>query len=193
MNYIASQEIALLDSLLEGIDNLEKTTKQMTHQEYDNVKSKAYLEGKVDALADAVARLEAKVDQLEVENQLLRNRIKEVQDVKEKPVNSPLTCFRLPENFSGYQQECDALLESLSIIYNIKKGKWGKDILQFILTPNNKEKTRQNYPSKWRWGLYLKPSEWAFGKVNYNDPDEWENFAELDIYEYADNNGIELT
>lgn len=79
MNHIVAQEIALLDSLLEGIDNLNKGVKTMTHQEYDNVKNRAYLEGKINALTDAVSRLEARVDQLAIENQLLKNRIKEMQ------------------------------------------------------------------------------------------------------------------
>jgi hypothetical protein len=79
----------------------------------------------------------------------------------------------------------------LSCFYNIKKGKWGKDILQFILTPNDTEKAKHPYPDKWKAGLYFS-RRWAVDKVNLSDPDEWSDWY-MDIYDFADANDLEIS
>jgi hypothetical protein len=79
----------------------------------------------------------------------------------------------------------------LSCFYNIKKGKWGKDILQFILTPNDTEKTKHPYPDKWKAGLYLH-GQWTVDKVNLSDPDEWEDWF-MNVNDFADANDIEIS
>lgn len=111
-----------------------------------------------------------------------------------KPTTKKRPKFKLPENFTEYQQECDDLIEGLSCLYNIKKGKWNGNILQFVLTPNDAQKENQlyPYPDKWKAGLYLQPGQWTIDKVNLADPDDWENWF-LDINDFADANGIEIS
>jgi hypothetical protein len=99
--------------------------------------------------------------------------------------------FKLPENFADYQQECNDLIDALSCFYNIKKGKWGKDILQFILTPNDTEKAKHPYPDKWKAGLYLH-GQWTVDKVNLSDPDGWEDWF-MNVNDFADANDIEIS
>jgi hypothetical protein len=100
--------------------------------------------------------------------------------------------FQLPPAFSDRQEEADKLLDSLQCEYEIKKGKWNRDILQWILKVPADSKHLE--PGA-RAGIYLHPSHWSIGSIKvedpYDDPD-LEHFPE-DIYEYADCNGIELT
>ncbi len=77
----------------------------------------------------------------------------------------------------------------MSCFYNIKKGKWN-GILQFILTPTASQK--ENYPDKWRAGLYLQPGQWIVDKVSMSDPDDWQEWF-MDIDDFADANGIEIS
>jgi hypothetical protein len=85
------------------------------------------------------------------------------------------------------------LIDALSCFYNIKKGKWGKDILQFILTPNDTEKAKHPYPDKWKAGLYLQSGvAWTVDKVNLSDPDEWSDWF-MDVNDFADANDIEIS
>jgi hypothetical protein len=82
--------------------------------------------------------------------------------------------------------------DDLSCFYNIKKGKWEKDILQFILTPVRS--ATPPYPNNWKAGLYLQPGEWTWtiDKVSMSDPDEWrEHF--MDVYDFADSSRIEIS
>jgi hypothetical protein len=119
---------------------------------------------------------------------------KPVIEQKPKPEHKPKAkkrpTFKLPENFADYQQECDDLINALSCFYNISKGKWNEDILQFILTPNASQK--DSYPDKWKAGLYLQPGQWIIEKVNQCHPDSWQEWF-MDIYEYADANDIEIS
>lgn len=120
--------------------------------------------------------------------------IEQASKPEPKPTAKKRPKFKLPENFADYQQECDDLINALSCFYNIKKGKWGKDILQFILTPTDAQKENQlyPYPNKWKAGLYLQPGQWAMDKVNMSDPDEWEEWF-MDISDFANANDIEIS
>jgi len=150
---------------------------------------------------ESVTQLHTRIYQLEQENKRLKNNQLEVETKSEpKPKPEPKLTdnkakkpkFKLPENFADYQQECDDLIDALSCFYNIKKGKWGKDILQFILTPNDTEKARHPYPDKWKAGLYLQPGWWSVDKVNLSDPDEWSDWF-MDVNDFADANNIEIS
>ena len=118
--------------------------------------------------------------------------IEQVSKPEPDPTAKKRFKFKLPENFADYQQESDDLINALSCFYNIKKGKWGKDILQFILTPNDTEKAKHSYPDKWKAGLYLQFGQWTVDKVNLSDPDDWEDWF-MDINDFADSNGIEIS
>lgn len=75
-SFIEQQEVALLDSLLQGIENLNTEVKKSVNtKEYDQIKEKATLQGQIDALASMVLRLEERIDSLEIENQKLKNRL----------------------------------------------------------------------------------------------------------------------
>jgi hypothetical protein len=162
--------------------------------EIDNLKNQLMI------LSDTVTQLCIRVYKLEGENKQLKNNQLEVETKSEpKPKPEPkLTAkrpkFKLPENFTDYQQECDDLINALSCFYSVKKGKWGKDILQFILTPTDAQKENQlhPYPDKWKAGLYLQPGQWAMDKVNLADPDDWEDWL-MDVYDFANANGIEIS
>jgi hypothetical protein len=100
--------------------------------------------------------------------------------------------FPLPPAFRDRQEEANALIDSLQCEYEIAKGKWNQNILQWILkVPADS----QHLEPGARAGLYLHASHWSIGSLKvknpYDDPD-LEHFPE-DIYEYADCNGIELT
>jgi len=147
----------------------------------------------ITVLNESVAQLQIRVHQLEQENKQLKTNQPETKpepkltdDKAKKPK------FKLPETFADYQQECDDLIDALSCFYNIKKGKWGKDILQFILTPNDTEKARHPYPDKWKAGLYLQFGRWTVDKVNLSDPDEWSDWF-MDVNDFADANDIEIS
>jgi len=150
---------------------------------------------------ESVTQLHTRIYQLEQENKRLKNNQLEVETKSEpKPKPEPKLTdnkakkpkFKLPENFADYQQECDDLIDALFCFYNIKKGKSGKDILQFILTPNDTEKAKHPYPDKWKAGLYLQPGQWTVDKVNLSDPDQWEDWF-MDVNDFADANGIEIS
>jgi len=150
---------------------------------------------------ESVTQLHTRIYQLEQENKRLKNNQLEVETKSEpKPKPEPKLTdnkakkpkFKLPENFADYQQECDDLIDALFCFYNIKKGKSGKDILQFILTPNDTEKAKHPYPDKWKAGLYLQLGQWTVDKVNLSDPDEWEDWF-MDVNDFADANGIEIS
>jgi len=149
---------------------------------------------------ESVTQLHTRIYQLEQENKRLKNNQLEVKTKSEpKPKPEPKLTdnkakkpkFKLPENFADYQQECDDLIDALSCFYNIKKGKWNGNILQFILTPNDTEKAKHPYPDKWKAGLYFS-RRWSVDKVNLSDPDEWEDWY-MDIYDFADANDLEIS
>ena len=146
----------------------------------------------ITVLNESVTQLQIRIYQLEQENkQLKSSQLETKSEPKLTDNKAKKPKFKLPENFADYQQECDDLIDALSCLYNIKKGKWGKDILQFILTPNDTEKAKHPYPDKWKAGLYFS-RRWSVDKVNLSDPDEWEDWY-MDIYDFADANDIEIS
>jgi hypothetical protein len=167
-------------------ENLELT---QSLEEVHNFRQRELKEG-----SEIINHLTARIYQLEQEN----NRLKSSQlEAKLEPKSDKKTMakkpkFKLPENFADYQQECDDLIDGLSCFYNIKKGKWNGNILQFILTPTDITKHRMDAPDKWKAGLYLHPDHWSVDKVNLSDPDEWSDWY-IDIYDFADANDIEIS
>jgi hypothetical protein len=146
----------------------------------------------ITVLNESVTQLQIRIYQLEQENkQLKSSQLETKSEPKLTDNKAKKPKFKLPENFADYQQECNDLIDALSCFYNIKKGKWGKDILQFILTPNDTEKAKHPYPDKWKAGLYFS-RRWSVDKVNLSDPDEWEDWY-MDIYDFADANDIEIS
>jgi hypothetical protein len=146
----------------------------------------------ITVLNESVTQLQIRIYQLEQENkQLKSSQLETKSEPKLTDNKAKKPKFKLPENFADYQQECDDLIDALSCLYNIKKGKWGKDILQFILTPNDTEKAKHPYPDKWKAGLYFS-RRWAVDKVNLSDPDEWSDWY-MDIYDFADANDLEIS
>ena len=153
----------------------------------------------ITVLNELQTQLHIRIHELEQENKQLKSNQSEA---KPEPQPEPKLTdnkakkpkFKLPENFTDYQQECDDLIDALSCFYDIKKGKWGKDILQFILTPTDTylQKTKLPYPDKWKAGLYLQPGQWTIDKVKLADPDDWEEWF-MDINDFADSNGIEIS
>ena len=150
----------------------------------------------ITVLNESVTQLHIRIYALEQENkQLKSNQTEPKPEPKSEPKpTAKRPKFKLPENFADYQQECDDLINALSCFYNIKKGKWNGDILQFILTPTDTEKANQLhlYPDKWKAGLYLQPGQWTIDKVNLSDPDEWEEWF-IDVNDFADSNDIEIS
>jgi cell division protein FtsB len=144
----------------------------------------------ITVLNESVTQLHTRIYQLEQENKQLKTNQPETKPEPklDKKPTAKKSKFKLPENFADYQQECDDLIDALSCFYNIKKGKWGKDILQFILTPNDTEKANHPYPDKWKAGLYFS-RRWSVDKVNLSDPDEWSDWY-MDIYDFADANDL---
>ena len=172
-------------TLNELVEELERKNEQLFEQ--------------LTVLNETITQLSIRVYKLEEENKQLKSNQSEVKTKSEpkpkpepKPTAKKRPKFKLPEDFANYQQECDDLVNALSCFYNIKKGKWGKDILQFILTPTDAEKAKHPYPNNWRAGLYLQPGQWSMDKVNLADPDDWEDWF-LDISDFADANGIEIS
>jgi hypothetical protein len=146
----------------------------------------------ITVLNESVTQLQIRIYQLEQENkQLKTNQLETKLEPKLTDNKAKKPKFKLPENFADYQQECDDLIDALSCFYNIKKGKWGKDILQFILTPNDTEKAKHPYPDKWKAGLYLH-GQWTVDKVNLSDPDGWEDWF-MNVNDFADANDIEIS
>ncbi len=146
----------------------------------------------ITVLNESVTQLQIRIYQLEQENkQLKSSQLETKSEPKLTDNKAKKPKFKLPENFADYQQECDDLIDALSCLYNIKKGKWGKDILQFILTPNDTEKAKHPYPDKWKAGLYLY-GQWTVDKVNLSDPDEWSDWF-MDVNDFADANDIEIS
>ena len=165
-------------TLSELVEELEQKNEQLSEQ--------------LTVLNETMVQLSIRVYKLEEENKQLKNNQLEVE-TKVKPEPKPTAKkrpkFKLPEAFADYQQECDGLINALSCFYNIKKGKWN-GILQFILTPTASQK--ENYPDKWRAGLYLQPGQWIVDKVSMSDPDDWQEWF-MDIDDFADANGIEIS
>jgi hypothetical protein len=161
--------------------------------------NKEYNQTWIDNLKQRVHDLECAVYLLQQENKQLKNNQAETKPEPQpepqpepKPTTKKQPKFKLPENFADYQQECDDLVDELSCFYNIKKGKWEKDILQFILTPV--KSTTPPYPNKWKAGLYLQPGEWTWtiDKVSMSDPDEWKEHF-MNVYDFVDSSGIEIS
>ena len=190
LKYITSEKTHLnkcIKQLQEEYQELERKNEQSSEQ--------------LTVLNETMSQLSIRVYKLEEENKQLKNNQLEVETKSEpkpepepKPTAKKRPKFKLPENFADYQQECDDLINALSCFYNIKKGKWNGNILQFILTPNDTAKAHQlyPYPDKWKAGLYLQPGQWTMGKVNMSDPDEWEEHF-MDINDFADSNDIEIS
>ena len=194
----------IVNHLMARIHELEQS-KEYNEAWIDNLKQKVHdLESSVwllqqetnqiTVLNESITQLHIRIHELEQENKQLKNQTepKPEPQPEPKPTAKKRPKFKLPGDFADYQQECDDLVNALSCFYNIKKGKWGKDILQFILTPTDAEKAKHPYPDKWKAGLYLQPGQWATGKVNLTDPDEWEEWF-MDIYDFTDANGIEIS
>lgn len=172
---------AWIDSLKQRVHDLECAVyllQQKTNQ--------------ITVLNESVTQLHIRIHELEQENKQLKNQSEPQPKPKRTAKKRPK--FTLPENFADYQQECDDLINALSCFYSVKKGKWGKDILQFILTPTDTEKENQlyPYPDKWKAGLYLQLGHWSMDKVNLSDPDDWEDWF-MDINDFADANDIEIS
>lgn len=192
LKYITSEKTHLdkwIKQLQEKYQVLEKK-----NQELEQIKE--YNQAWVDNLQQRVHDLECAVYLLQQENKQLKNQSEAKPETQPEPKltdnKAKKPKFKLPENFTDYQQECDDLIDALSCFYSIKKGKWGKDILQFILIPTDTEKTKLPYPDKWKAGLYLQPGQWTIDKVKLTDPDEWEEWF-MDINDFADSNGIEIS
>jgi hypothetical protein len=186
-----SQQLTNLAQRLKW-ENLELT---QSLEEMHNLRRRELKEG-----SEIINHLTARVHELE---QKLKQQIKTEnsgeQTSKPKPKPEKKTAkkskFKLPENFADYQQECDGLIDALSCFYSIKKGKWNRNILQFILTPTDAEKAKHwlcPIPDKWKAGLYLQTARWSVDKVNLSDPDEWSDWY-IDIYDFADANDIEIS
>lgn len=182
------RQVALVDMLLG--EPVVTTETVVLSAKIDNLKNQLMV------LSETVTQLSIRVYKLEEENKQLKNQTEtkpEPQpELKPMANKAKKPKFKLPENFADYQQECDNLINALSCFYNIKKGKWGKDILQFILTPTDAQKENQLYPDKWKAGLYLHCGRWSMEKVNLSDPDEWEEWF-MDISDFADANDIEIS
>ena len=194
----------IVNHLMARIHELEQS-KEYNEAWIDNLKQKVHdLESSVwllqqetnqiAVLNESITQLHIRIHELEQENKQLKNQTepKPEPQPEPKPTAKKRPKFKLPEDFADYQQECDDLVNALSCFYNIKKGKWNGNILQFILTPTDAEKAKHPYPNNWRAGLYLQPGQWATGKVNLTDPDEWEEWF-MDIYDFTDANGIEIS
>ena len=194
----------IVNHLMARIHELEQS-KEYNEAWIDNLKQKVHdLESSVwllqqetnqiTVLNESITQLHIRIHELEQENKQLKNQTetKPEPQPEPKPTAKKRPKFKLPGDFADYQQECDDLVNALSCFYNIKKGKWGKDILQFILTPTDAEKAKHPYPDKWKAGLYLHCGYWSMDKVNLSDPDEWEDWL-MDVYDFANANGIEIS
>ena len=176
------------------VEELKWETLELTQsiEEMHDVRRRENKEGSeiVNRLMTRVHDLECAVYLLQQENKQLKNQSEAKPEPKPTAKKRPK--FKLPENFTDYQQECELLINALSCFYDIKKGKWNGNILQFVLTPTDAEKAKHPYPDKWKAGLYLQPGQWTVDKVNQSDPDDWENWF-MDINDFADANEIEIS
>lgn len=214
----ASTLSELVEELDELVEELETKNEILEKKNQELEQSKEYNEAWVDSLKqrvhdlecavyllqqetnqitvlnESVTQLHIRIHELEQENKQLKNQSEPQPKPKPepKPTAKKRPKFKLPENFTDYQQECDDLINALSCFYNIKKGKWNGDILQFILTPTDTEKAKHPYPDKWKAGLYLQPGQWTVDKVSMSDPDDWEDWF-MDINDFADANDIEIS
>lgn len=185
LSFSEKKEVALVDMLL---GEPVPTTKTFTlSDEVDNLKNQ------LTVLNETMTQLSIRVYKLEEENkQLKSNQTETKPEPKLTDNKAKKPKFKLPENFADYQQECDNLIDALSCFYDIKKGKWNGNILQFILTPTDTEKAKHPYPDKWKAGLYLQFGQWTIDKVNMSDPDSWQDWF-MDINDFADSNDIEIS
>ncbi len=203
LSFSEKRQVALVDWLL-GEPDLEYQEFNKAWIEKENLKQQIHdLEctvsllqretNQITVLNESVTQLQIRIYQLEQENKRLKSSQLEAkpEPKSDKKPTAKKPKFKLPENFADYQQECDDLIDALSCFYNIKKGKWGKDILQFILTPNDTEKAKHPYPDKWKAGLYLH-GQWTVDKVNLSDPDGWEDWF-MNVNDFADANDIEIS
>lgn len=180
------------------IKQLQEEYQVLERKNQELERSKEYSQAWVDNLQQRVHDLECAVYLLQQENKQLKDQSEAKLEPQLEPTPEPKPTtkkrpkFKLPECFADYQQECDDLINALSCFYDIKKGKWGKDIFQFILTPTDTERTKLPYPDKWKAGLYLQPGQWTIDKVKLSDPDEWEEWF-MDVNDFADSNEIEIS
>jgi hypothetical protein len=196
LTFSEKRQVALVDWLLSEPDLEYQEFDKAENLERENFKlTQSIKEGYeiINNLTTRITQLHTRIYQLEQENKRLKSSQLEAkpEPKSDKKPMAKKPKFKLPENFADYQQECDDLINALSCFYNIKKGKWGKDILQFILTPNDTEKAKHPYPDKWKAGLYFS-RRWAVDKVNLSDPDEWSDWY-MDIYDFADANDLEIS
>jgi hypothetical protein len=197
LSFSEKRQVTLVDWLLSEPDLEYQEFDKAENLERENFKlTQSIKEGYeiINNLTTRITQLHTRIYQLEQENKQLKSSQLEAKPEPklDKKPTAKKSKFKLPENFADYQQECDDLIDALSCFYNIKKGKWGKDILQFILTPNDTEKAKHPYPDKWKAGLYLQPGQWTVDKVNLSDPDEWPDWF-MDIYDFADANDIKIS
>jgi hypothetical protein len=197
------RQVALVDMLLSEPDEeyqefnkawIEKENlKQQIHDLECTVSLLQRETNQITVLNESVTQLHTRIYQLEQENKQLKTNQPETKPEPKlnKKTMAKKPKFKLPETFVSYQQECDDLIDALSCFYNIKKGKWNRNILQFILTPTDTEKAKHPYPDKWKAGLYLH-GQWTVDKVNLSDPDEWEDWF-MDVNDFADANDIEIS
>ena len=196
LSFSEKRQVALVHWLLSEPDLEYQEFDKAENLERENFKlTQSIKEGYeiINNLTTRITQLHTCIYQLEQENKRLKSNQPETKPepkLDKKPM-AKKPKFKLPENFADYQQECDGLIDALSCFYNIKKGKWGKDILQFILTPNDTEKAKHPYPDKWKAGLYLH-GQWTVDKVNLSDPDEWEDWF-MNVNDFADANDIEIS
>jgi hypothetical protein len=188
-----------VSTLNELVEEPEQKNEILWEKNRELEQNKEYNQTWIDNLKQRVHDLECAVYLLQQENKQLKNNQAETKPepqpetkLEPKPTTKKQPKFKLPENFADYQQECDDLVDELSCFYNIKKGKWEKDILQFILTPV--KSTTPPYPNKWKAGLYLQPGEWTWtiDKVSMSDPDEWKEHF-MNVYDFVDSSGIEIS
>jgi hypothetical protein len=196
LSFSEKRQVTLVDWLLSEPDLEYQEFDKAENLERENFKlTQSIKEGYeiINNLTTRITQLHTRIYQLEQENKRLKSSQLEAkpEPKSDKKPMAKKPKFKLPENFADYQQECDDLINALSCFYNIKKGKWGKDILQFILTPNDTEKAKHPYPDKWKAGLYFS-RRWAVDKVNLSDPDEWSDWY-MDIYDFADANDLEIS
>jgi hypothetical protein len=196
LSFSEKRQVTLVDWLLSEPDLEYQEFDKAENLERENFKlTQSIKEGYeiINNLTTRITQLHTRIYQLEQENKRLKSSQLEAkpEPKSDKKPMAKKPKFKLPENFADYQQECDDLIDALSCFYNIKKGKWGKDILQFILTPNDTEKAKHPYPDKWKAGLYFS-RRWAVDKVNLSDPDEWSDWY-MDIYDFADANDLEIS
>ena len=188
-----------VSTLNELVEEPEQKNEILWEKNRELEQNKEYNQTWIDNLKQRVHDLECAVYLLQQENKQLKNNQAETKPepqpetkLEPKPTTKKQPKFKLPENFADYQQECDDLVDELSCFYNIKKGKWEKDILQFILTPVRS--TIPPYPNKWKAELYLQSGEWTWtiDKVSMSDPNEWKEHF-MNVYDFVDSSGIEIS